>query len=106
MDFVTDVYSGKINRCAQGQNRELSLQKKIHSRTGREGTKPGNGTQETNGFITTSFFTMLDVSLGKHGKGFPGGGEMGGGLQRLNRTVWHRSLVKSSFPFPLLLSGS
>lgn len=28
MDFVTDVYSGKINRCAQGQNRELSLQKK------------------------------------------------------------------------------
>lgn len=28
IDFVTDVYSGKINRCVWGQNRELSLQKK------------------------------------------------------------------------------
>lgn len=40
-----------MNRCAWGQNRELSLQKKMDSKSGGEGTKEGNGTQETNGFI-------------------------------------------------------
>lgn len=63
MDFVTDVYSGKINRCAWGQNRELSLQEIMHAKSGGEGTQKGNGNPETNGFITTSFFTMVDVSL-------------------------------------------
>lgn len=63
MDFVTDVYSGKINRCAWGQNRELSLQEIMHAKSGGEATQKGNGNPETNGFITTSFFTMVDVSL-------------------------------------------
>ena len=39
MDFVTDVDSGKINRCARGQNRELSLQKKYIRKVEERGQK-------------------------------------------------------------------
>ena len=54
-----------------------------------------------------SFFTVLDVSLGKNGDGFPGGDVVGGGLRKLLSTVWHRILGKSShFPCLPLLSGS
>lgn len=55
IDSVTDVYSAKINRCAWGQNTELSLQKKYIGKW-RRGDKKGNGTQETNGFIPSVIF--------------------------------------------------
>ena len=82
----------------------------MDSKSGGEGTKEGNGTQETNGFIhnvilqhvrcvirqsTETVFMVVVCVMG------------GGRLRKLNNMVQHLILVKRRhFPYPLLLSGS
>lgn len=87
------------------------MQKKTDSKSGGEGTKEGNGTQETNGFIhnvilqhvrcvirqstETIFMVLVCVWWGW------------GWHQKLNDMVQHPILVKRRyFPCLLLLSGS
>lgn len=78
IDFVTDVYTGKINRCCMGMKQRIVIAEKIYSRSGGEGTKKEMEPKKQKDSCTMQISTCLMCHEAKYRNHFLGAGRWAG----------------------------